>query len=367
MRSRFAVFVSIIQTIIFLGHLFLYFTWASFWPAVTASAWMKLLLALLSVSFVSASFLAWRSHGFFARVLYGGSAVWLGISSYFLWASVLCWLIYGIVDLARLPVRPAQIADLLFAAAVLISIYGLLNAQLVRVKRMTVTLANLPAQWRGRTAALISDLHLGHVRNRRFLERVIGKVNSLRPEALFIAGDLYDGTSASLKRLTQPWSRLSVPLGAYYIAGNHEEFFDHTKYLESVASAGIRVVNNEKVEVDGLQLVGVHYRDAIDPAHYRAILCRAGIDRARASVLLLHAPVQLPISEAHGISLQLSGHTHGGQFFPYTMIAKRVWGDFIYGLKRLGNMQVYTSYGAGTWGPPMRVGTRPEIVLITFQ
>jgi predicted MPP superfamily phosphohydrolase len=77
--------------------------------------------------------------------------------------------------------------------------------------------------------------------------------------------------------------------------------------------------------------------------------------------------MQLPIAEAEGVSLQLSGHTHGGQFFPYTLIAKRVWGEFIYGLNRLGNMQVYTSYGAGTWGPPFRVGTRPEIVVLEFQ
>ncbi|MGH9566966.1 MAG: metallophosphoesterase, partial [Candidatus Angelobacter sp.] len=83
--------------------------------------------------------------------------------------------------------------------------------------------------------------------------------------------------------------------------------------------------------------------------------------------LLLHAPVQLAVAAAEGISLQLSGHTHGGQFFPYTLIARRVWGRFVYGLNRFEDLQVYTSYGAGTWGPPMRLGTKPEIVLITFS
>jgi predicted MPP superfamily phosphohydrolase len=91
------------------------------------------------------------------------------------------------------------------------------------------------------------------------------------------------------------------------------------------------------------------------------------IDRDRASLLLLHAPVRLAIAEEEGVSLQLSGHTHGGQFFPYTLVARRVWGKFIHGLQRVGNLQVFTSYGAGTWGPPLRVGTRPEIVLITFE
>jgi uncharacterized protein len=155
--------------------------------------------------------------------------------------------------------------------------------------------------------------------------------------------------------------------GVYYIAGNHEEFYSHAEYLPALTRAGVHVLNNEKVELDGLQLVGVHYRDAIEPENYRAILRRAAIDRHRACVLLLHAPVKLAIAEEEGVSLQLSGHTHGGQFFPYTWIAGRVWGKFIHGLQRLGNLQVYTSYGAGTWGPPLRVGTKPEIVVIEFN
>ena len=101
--------------------------------------------------------------------------------------------------------------------------------------------------------------------------------------------------------------------------------------------------------------------------HLRSILRRAELDRERASILLTHAPSGLPIAEEEGISLQLSGHTHGGQIFPFTWIVSRVWGQFTYGLKRLGNLLVYTSSGTGTWGPPMRVGTKPEIVLIEFE
>jgi hypothetical protein len=110
----------------------------------------------------------------------------------------------------------------------------------------------------------------------------------------------------------------------------------------------------------------VHYRDAVNENQYRSILRGMNLDRERASVLLLHAPVRLPISEEAGISLQLSGHTHGGQFFPWTLIAQRVWKKFIHGLQRFGTLQIFTTYGTGTWGPPLRLGTRPEIVLITF-
>jgi predicted MPP superfamily phosphohydrolase len=153
----------------------------------------------------------------------------------------------------------------------------------------------------------------------------------------------------------------------YYIAGNHEEFYRNAEYLPPLLRAGMRVLDNEKVEVDGLQLIGVHYRDAAQPERYRLVLQSMHLDRNRASVLLLHAPVRLAISEEEGISLQLSGHTHGGQFFPWTLVAKRVWAQFNHGLQRLGNLQVYTTYGTGTWGPPLRLGTRPEIAVITFQ
>jgi predicted MPP superfamily phosphohydrolase len=216
-------------------------------------------------------------------------------------------------------------------------------------------------------AALVSDAHLGHVRGPGFARRIVSMINRLRPDIVFIAGDWYDGTAADLHRLAEPWNELSVPLGAYFIAGNHEEFSDHTKYLEALKQSGIRVLNNEKVTVDGLQLVGVHHGDSADAQRLRSILQRAALERDQASVLLTHAPENLHVAEEEGISLQLSGHTHAGQFFPWTWAAARVYRQFVYGLSRLGNLMVYTSSGVGTWGPPLRVGTQSEIVLIQFE
>ena len=129
----------------------------------------------------------------------------------------------------------------------------------------------------------------------------------------------------------------------------------------------MRVLKNEKIMVDGLQVVGVLYRDSTDAAHFRSILQQAGVDRERASVLLLHAPDRLAIAEEEGISLQLSGHTHGGQFLPWTWVTSRIYGAYVHGLQRFGKLAIFTTWGAGTWGPPLRVGTKPEIVLIRFE
>jgi uncharacterized protein len=374
LRSRLFVFVSIVQAILFLGHWFLYVTLASFFGAPASSAGVKIALAALSVSFVLASFRAWYSHQPLVRLWYTISAVWIGLASYFLWAAVLCWVVLGISRLLNFGWQPRWIAVILFGAAALAGLYGLVNAAWLRVKRINIALPNLPQQWRGRVAALVSDTHLGHVRNGRFIQRVVRMLASLKPDVVFLAGDLYDGTAGDFDKLAQPWTALTtphsppaVPHGVYYIAGNHEEFYGDAEYHEPLVRAGVRELNNQKVEIDGLQVVGVHYRDAAHPERYRQILRAAALDRNRASVLLLHAPVHLDVAEAEGVSLQLSGHTHGGQFFPFTWIAGRVWGKFIHGLQRLGSLLVYVSYGAGTWGPPMRVGTWPEIVLIKFE
>jgi predicted MPP superfamily phosphohydrolase len=371
LRSRLVVFVSIVQAILFLGHWFIYFMVAHFWGGFAASWTAKLVFAVLSVSFVTASLRGWYSYHPLVRLLYSISAIWIGFASFFLMASAVSWIVYGMSLAAGLGWHKAWIADATFSIAAAAGLYGVLNAAWPRLVRLSVALPNLPPQWRGRTAALVSDLHLGHVRNGRFVRRVVNTLLELKADIVFVAGDLYDGVAGDFEKLAQPWNDLvsspqAAALGVYYIAGNHEEFYRDAEYLPPLLRAGIQVLNNEKVEVDGLQLIGVHYRDAVNPESYRATLRSMKLDRTRVSVLLLHAPVRLPISEEEGISLQLSGHTHGGQFFPWTLIAKRVWNKFIHGLQRFGSLQVFTTYGTGTWGPPLRVGTRPEIVLITF-
>ena len=244
---------------------------------------------------------------------------------------------------------------------------GFFNASRTRITRATVQLENLPATWRGRKAALISDLHLGHVRNSSFLRRIVAKLLKEQPDAVFIAGDLFDGTAIDARQAAEPLKQLMAPQGVYFVAGNHEQFGSDSKYLNAVAAAGVRVLSNEKVEVDGLQIIGVPYRNAFHRNRFVSVLRAIGLDRDRASILLTHAPHNLEVAEAAGVSLQLSGHTHLGQFVPWSWIARWIYRQFAYGLSRIGNLQVFTSSGAGTWGPPLRLGSNPEIVMLEFQ
>src|SRR5258708_9125814 len=134
------------------------------------------------------------------------------------------------------------IADTMFGLAVLASVYGLVNARWVRVKKITVKLPNLPISWRGRVAALVSDVHLGHVNGSRFMQRIVAMLRRLQPDSVFVTGDPYDGTQVDPDKFASPWKELSARFGAYFVTGNHEEFSDPTKYLDGVNRSGIGVL-----------------------------------------------------------------------------------------------------------------------------
>ena len=369
LRRELIGFIAVIQFVLFLAHYLLYETW-TFSPAggdIPGTLWIKLVLGFLSVSFIAASLLAFRYTNAALRAFYRAAAVWMGLLSFLFIAAISSWIIFGVARLAGFGMNFHRTVELLFGAALVAGIYGVFNAGWTRITRTTVRLANLPEAWRGRRAALISDVHLGHVRNGSFLRRMVTKILKEEPDAIFIAGDLYDGTAIDAGRAAEPLSELLAPHGVYFVAGNHEQFGDDSKYLRAIAAAGVRVLSNEKVEVDGLQIIGVPYRNATQNGQFASVLQGIRFDRDRASILLVHAPDHPEIAEAAGISLQLSGHTHLGQFVPWSWMARRIYRQFVYGLSRIGKMQVFTSSGAGTWGPPLRLGSNPEIVMLQFE
>jgi len=368
-RKRLIGLIAVIQSVLCLIHLQFYETWI-FSPAgrdTHGALWIILVLGFLSVSFVAASLLAFRYTNAALRAFYRVAAVWMGLVSFLFLAAVASWIIFGVARLAGLDMNFHRTVELLLGAAVVAGLYGVYNASWTRITRTTVRLANLPAAWHGRRAALISDVHLGHVRNGSFLRRLVAKILREEPDAIFIAGDLYDGTAIDARRAAEPLNELVAPQGVYFVAGNHEQFGDDSKYLHAIAAAGVRVLKNEKVEADGLQIIGVPYRNATQIGRFASALHGIHLDRDRASVLLTHAPDHPEIAEAAGVSLQLSGHTHLGQFIPWSWMARRLYRQFVYGLSQIGRMQVFTSSGAGTWGPPLRLGSNPEIVMLEFQ
>jgi len=364
--------IFLIQVILLLAYWFLYHTWIAFFDPASAATVVALHVALLvlAFSFTVTTLLSFRFSNPLLSLFYWCAAVWLGFLNYFFWAACFTWLVWYASLALHLFANPAAarplIAGSLAAIAFLTGIYSLLNARWIRVRRIPIALPGLPASWRGRRAVLLSDLHLGSINGAAFSRRMVALASSLEPHIVFIPGDLFDGTKADLDKLAAPFKNLAPPFGVYFSTGNHEEFSDPAHFLQAATRAGMIVLHNEKTIVDNLVIVGVPYGDSTSPIRLRATLEALSLATDQASILLNHMPSRLPIVEGAGVSLQLSGHTHGGQFFPFTWPTRRIFGRFTHGLHQFGALQVYTSTGAGTWGPPMRLGTHPEIVLLTF-
>ncbi|MFE0371794.1 metallophosphoesterase [Streptomyces tendae] len=240
--------------------------------------------------------------------------------------------------------------------------YGVLNGP--SVKRVTVPLARLPRAAHGFRIAVVSDIHLGPVLGRGFAQKVVDTINSTQPDLIAVVGDLVDGSVKDLGPAAAPLARLKARHGAYFVTGNHEYFSGAEQWVAEVRRLGLIPLENARTELPHFDLAGVNDVAGEDegqgPDYDRALGDR---DRSRACVLLAHQPVQIHDAVDHGVDLQLSGHTHGGQLWPGNLIAGAA-NPTLAGLERYGDTQLYVSRGAGAWGPPTRVGAPSDITVI---
>ncbi|WP_338494320.1 metallophosphoesterase [Streptomyces sp. SJL17-4] len=241
--------------------------------------------------------------------------------------------------------------------------YGVLRGP--RVKRVTVPLAKVPRAAHGYRIAVVSDIHLGPILGRAHTQRIVDTINSTQPDLIAIVGDLVDGTVENLGSAAEPLARLRARHGSFFVTGNHEYFSGADAWVDHVRELGLRPLRNERVEIGaGFDLAGVDdiagESEGQGPDFGRALGDR---DRARAAVLLAHQPIVVHDAVRHGVDLQLSGHTHGGQLWPGNYLAELA-NPTVAGLERYGDTQLYVSRGAGAWGPPVRVGAPSDITLV---
>ncbi|MFC9908950.1 metallophosphoesterase [Streptomyces sp. NPDC127197] len=240
--------------------------------------------------------------------------------------------------------------------------YGVLNGP--SMKRVTVPLAKLPRAAHGFRIAVVSDIHLGPVLGRGFAQKVVDTINSTQPDLIAVVGDLVDGSVKDLGPAAAPLAQLTARHGAYFVTGNHEYFSGAEQWVEEVRRLGLRPLENARTELPHFDLAGVNdvagEEEGDGPDYAKALGDR---DTARACVLLAHQPVQIHDAVEHGVDLQLSGHTHGGQLWPGNLLAAAA-NPTLAGLERYGDTQLYVSRGAGAWGPPTRVGAPSDITVI---
>ncbi len=240
----------------------------------------------------------------------------------------------------------------------------------VALKNVRVALRKLPKELSGMRIAQLSDVHIGPMIGREWLEGIVARVNALEPDLIVITGDLVDGSVEALRHHIAPIAQLKAKHGVYFVTGNHEYYSGATSWIEHLRELGVRTLRNEYVSIgDGaasFDLAGVddHSGDRFELGHGADVpKALAGRDPNRECILLAHQPKEILEAVKFGVGLQLSGHTHGGQVFPATLLV-RFQQPFTAGLDRMGDTQIYVSCGTGYWGPPMRVAAPSEITLV---
>jgi hypothetical protein len=248
------------------------------------------------------------------------------------------------------------------------SVYGIWNADHPQIKNITVTIPNLPQQWKNKIIVQLSDVHMGHVYRADFLRRIVAKVNAVHPDMVVITGDFFDGMDGDLQQLVRPLNDLGPEKGIFFITGNHETFLGIDKVFAAFQNTRVQILQDQVVDVDGLKVIGIGYPSRGENKDVVGVLHSLKKDFVgRPNLLLFHAPVHIDEFKNSGVNLQLSGHTHQGQIFPFRYITELVYKGYDYGLHRIGDYTLYTTNGAGTWGPAMRTGNIPEVVVITLQ
>jgi predicted MPP superfamily phosphohydrolase len=248
---------------------------------------------------------------------------------------------------------------------------GLLIARRPRMVHVDIPVIGLPDALHGFSIAQISDLHVGSTIKRGFVEKIVALVNDSKADLIAVTGDLVDGSVQRLSMHTAPLARLAAPHGVFFVTGNHEYYSGECPWTAEIRRLGLRVLKNEHVVLHhrgaSLVLAGVtdfsaHHFDAAERSDPVAAL-RGAPTGAGAKILLAHQPNSAAAAAQAGFDVQLSGHTHGGQFWPWNLFV-RFFQPFTGGLHRLKNLMVYVSRGTGYWGPPNRFGVPGEITRI---
>ncbi|MEV6278680.1 metallophosphoesterase [Nocardia sp. NPDC051832] len=305
--------------------------------------------------------------------------VWFGLT----WSAVMFYLLLGllVIGLILLIARLAQFSNRLLLLRVLSAVlvvaavgtvaYGVYEADNPHVVSAEVRSPKLPAELDGVRVAVVADIHVGAARGPAFTQRVVDLVNRQQPDVIVLPGDLIDGSVELVGPDIAPIAGLTAKYGKFAVAGNHEGYVDGVAdWMDFWETLGLRTLRNQRAEIPingaTLELAGVYDYDAPDPYGPDVDAAVAGHRPDRFLMLIAHQPRQAPEAAARGIDLQVSGHTHGGQIWPLNYVVGWVNGT-VAGLDRVDGMQLFTTRGVGAWGPPVRVGARPDIAILTLR
>ena len=299
-------------------------------------------------------------------LLYKMAASTMGILLYLLISVILVDIIY-LFTAWQLKIYGISALAITFLA----TFFGTLNAWITQITRKEILLKGLTKDVK---AMHLSDVHLGHFRGKKFLQKIVDKTNRQNVDVVFITGDLFDGRIRLAHETLEPLTQLKAPV--FFIEGNHDKYTGVSEIKNLLREKGIHVLENEMKNWNGLQIIGLNHMAADNETFnmhasnngytIKSTLSELSPDKNKPAVLLHHSPDGIKYASEHGVDLYLAGHTHAGQLFPVKYIADLIF-DYNKGIHHLNGTTISVSQGAGTFGPPMRVGTKSEITVIHLK
>lgn len=397
----FIVFLSIFQGVITLSHYVVAkVAIASFGLSGVTAVWVMRGMLAVSFLFLLTSILTRYADNFISQTLYTLAAVWLGILVYLFLISVVFACALPFINASEFFVtHRIIISAIVFAIPAIFSIYGIINANTTVYTNYSVTLPHLPEQWKGKKIVVIADTHFGQIRGEGTAEKWVEKINAVHPELVLHAGDFYDGVKTDADVVAKAIAGIRAPYGVYFATGNHESFSDDQVYVNSLKKAGIKVLENDAVEANGLLIAGVSYKDSTDKESYQKTMGTLSqlidtlknykqLDSDAPVLVIKHVPDNQEVLSVLGNALQVSGHSHHGQLWPFRYVTNAIFNGYDYGLNDIKNnsnsatdavkveqergetkgvLKLLTTSGIGTWGPPLRTFTKSEIVVVTLN
>lgn len=350
-NSRF-VSNTIVYLFLFLGLNYAVLSGLSFTFSIPQTELYYLVFLILTLLHPVSLLLLRFSSNLLVRALYAVSAAWLGISVYILILFAIYLILGFFVDI------PSQTAGVLIVLVVaVLSGYALFNVTQLKVEKIDVPL-NIEEDIR---AVQISDVHIGPIRKKGFIMGLVDRILSLNPDIVFITGDLFDGSSKLPNDILKDFNRIKAPI--LFVMGNHDFYQDTDEVSNFLDHTSINILYSEVFNFKDVQVVGVPFSRGMN--YLEKTLPKIGFDKDKPTVLLYHLPSEFNAAKNAGIDLQLSGHTHAGQFFPFNYLVSLPF-PHVQGLYEDHGKYLYVSEGTGTMGPPMRLGSRCEITMINL-
>lgn len=366
---RFVFFIFITQIIIILAHFVIYkFGISTYGTLYKHKIFFGSILAILSVSFSLATFFARFSQNTLSSIVYTTSSFWLGF---------VFWLFIGIVIFSLIGFFTKfdsfyfKLSFLIFFISILIlNIVGLFKGYYPKIENVTVGVENLPEEWLNKKALFIADTHYGNLHTEKSAKRLASLIQVINPDVVFVAGDFFDGPMKDFDVFTREFKDIKTTHGIYFVNGNHEDYAGKEKSNKSLLDHGFNIIDQQIVNIDGVQIVGIPYttssNSTLDSEATKNSFSANNFDPEKPSIVLKHVPVGIDSILEFRPSFVFFGHTHRGQMWPFTLLVKSIYKEHYYGLIEKNGTIFYTTSGVGGWGPPQRIGTNSEVLLVKF-